>query len=70
MFIITASRRGQPFRATRLQRASAAVLAIRLIEDGCTDVGITDETGTKMNLRDFRQQHLPGLSAIRPSASI
>lgn len=61
-YVITASRRGEPVRNTRMQRASAAVLAMRLADEGCDDIVIMDGTGVRLSIVEFRHKYLSGRS--------
>ena len=60
-YFVIASRRGEPVRNTRLQRASAADLAMRLAEEGCDDVAIMDGSGARLTILEFRRKYLPDL---------
>ena len=56
--IVAASKAGEAIRATRLREASAAVLAMKLASEGCTDVAIMDRKGARMSLGQFQRKHL------------
>ena len=59
-YVVTASKRGEPIRNTRLQSASAAVLAMKLDEEGCDDIVLMDGTGARMSIKEFRRKYLTG----------
>ena len=65
MFVVSAWRKGEPVRDRRVQKASAAVLAMRLVGEGCTEVTITDEKGAPLDIEAFRRKHLPPLNGPR-----
>ena len=63
-YTITASQRGEPLHASRLQKASAAVLAMKWTEEGCTDVVILDEAGLRLSLKQFHSKHMPAWRGV------
>ena len=64
MFVVSAWRKGHPVRDRRLQEASAAILAMRRVSEGCTEVTITDEDGAPLDIEALRRKHLPPLGGL------
>ena len=64
-YVVIASRGGrEPVRYTRLQRVSAAVLAMKLTEEGCDNVAIMEGLGARLNIVEFRPSTCPSLSGL------
>jgi uncharacterized Ntn-hydrolase superfamily protein len=58
-YLITAVVRGQFVGKRRTQKASAAVVAMKLQAEGGTDVTIRDETGQNFDIEAFRRRYIP-----------
>lgn len=68
-YLITALARGKLVRERRTQTASAAVLAMKLAEEGGLEVTIQDERGQSLDIEAFRRRYLPPLGSPRAGAS-